>query len=243
MQAEVEFFRANGYLVVPDVLSAVELTDLNRAIDIDREQYPQLWQNRREGGRYQSGSVLLSSKAFDATIRHPAILALVEELMGEELCFEELSVMIREPLAADPPEAGWHRDTDHWPEHPLALKNLSLVYYLTDVDAESHCFAVLPEGVEAKRANPGKPDPAQGVELYGRAGTAILFNAGSGHAGVVKRATRERRTIHIYYGHRSLPHLSNHTVVPRRLLEGGDQGSRRFYGRPNLATELALANF
>ena len=147
--------------------------------------------------------------------------------------------MVREPLADHPPAAGWHRDTAHWPKHPLALRNLSLVYYLTDVDSASHCFAVVPERVEAKRAEPGLPDPGRGVELHGRAGTAILFNAGSGHAGVVKRTERERRTIHIYYGHRSLPYLSNHTVVPRRLLNEDVD----FFGRPNLATQLALANF
>lgn len=243
--ASSDFFRDNGYLVVPEVLNAAELSDLNSAIDRDRVQYPQLWQGRQEGGRFQSVSLLLSSRAFDATIRHPGIIAMVEELMGSELCFDEFSVMIREPLADDPPVAGWHRDTAHWQEHPLALKNLSLVYYLTDVDASSHCFGVVPEGVEVKRvaADLAAPDPERGIELYGRAGTAILFNAGSGHAGVVKRTKQQRRTIHIYYGHRTQPPLSNHTIVPRRLLEGGDAASRAFYSRQNLATKLALANF
>ena len=244
MEANLDFFRDNGYLVVADVLSPQELAGLNEAIDCDRQLYPPLWRGRKEGGRFQTVSSLLSSRAFDGTIRHAKILPLVEALMGPKLCFDEFSVMVRESLAGEPPEAGWHRDAAHWPEHPLALKNLSLIYYLTDVDAKNHCFAIMPEGVEAKRTEqPESIDPGRCVELYGRAGTAILFNAGSGHAGIVKTTEQERRTIHIYYGHSSQAALSNHTIVPRRLAQGGDESSRAFYGRPNLVTQLVLANF
>jgi DNA-binding NtrC family response regulator len=70
----------------------------------------------------------------------------------------------------------------------------------------------------------------------------ILFNAGSCHAGVVKRTDKERRTVHIYYGHASQAPLSNHTVFPRRLLEAEDGAARRFYGRPNLISRLIWEN-
>ena len=244
MEESLHFFRDNGYLVIEDALSAEELAELNGAIDQDRRQYAELWRSRGQDGRFQSVSTLLSSRAFDGTIRHPATLPLVEELMGAELCFDEFSVMIREALTEDPPAAGWHRDTAHWPEQPFALKNLSLIYYLTDVDETSHCFAIVPERVQDKRvAEPATIDPELGVRLYGRAGTAILFNAGSAHAGIIRKTDRQRRTIHIYYGHRSNLALSNHTIVPRRLSQEGDEDSRAFYDRPNLSTKLALANF
>lgn len=243
MKKELDFFRDNGYFVVPEALSTLEVSALNQAIDEDLERYDSLWLRRGEGGRRQSVSVLLSSAAFDGAIRHPVILERVEALMGEGLCFEELSVMIREPLVGEPPAASWHRDQRHWQEHPLALKNLSVVYYLTDVDETTHTFAIVPEAVETKRADPRGVDPDRGIELYGRAGTAILFNAASVHAGVVKQTLEQRRTIHVYYGHCFLSPLSNHTIVPRRLLEAGDEASRRFYGRPNLLTELMDRNF
>jgi ectoine hydroxylase-related dioxygenase (phytanoyl-CoA dioxygenase family) len=163
--------------------------------------------------------------------------------MGEELCFEEHSVMVRQALDAEPPAAVWHRDTGHLPGHPLALRNLSAVFYLTDVDESTHCFAVVPEGVEAKRALPADRDGTRGRELYGPAGTVILFNAGSCHAGVVKRTARERRTVHVYYGHRSQPFLSNFTVVPRRLGRHPDPALRALFARPNLNTALMERNF
>jgi ectoine hydroxylase-related dioxygenase (phytanoyl-CoA dioxygenase family) len=243
MEDRIEFFRQHGYCVLPQVLSGEELQLLNQAIDADRRQYLPLWMSRGEGGRFQSVSVLLTQPVFDCTLYHPAVLPLVRELMGEELCFEEHSVMVREALAGEVPTATWHRDTAHLPSHPLALRNLSAVYYLTDVDEHSHCFAVVPEDAEAKRKLPTDRDAARGRELYGAAGTAILFNAGSCHAGVVKPSSRDRRTVHVYYGHRSQPFLSNFNIVPRRLSDHHDPGLRSLFNRPNLNTALIQENF
>jgi len=243
MQADLNFFIENGYWVIPDALAENEVAALNEAIDVDRVEYPQLWQVRGEGGRQQSVAALLSSDAFDGAIRHPSIWPAVEEIMGAELCFEEFSIMVRQAYAGEPLAPSWHRDTAHWPEHAYCVKNLSVVYYLTDVDADSHCFAIVPESVEDKKSAPDQRDGDRGVEVYGKAGTAILFNAASCHAGVVKRSERERRTVHIYYGHRSQPILSNHTLCPRRLLESADSGERAFYSRPNLMTQLVRDNY
>ena len=183
-------------------------------------------------------SLLLSCSDFDASIRHPSVLPRIESLMGEEACFEEHSVMIREPVVGDPPETTWHRDTGHLPEHPLAILHLSAVYYLTDVDESSHSFGIVPEGVEEKRKMPTDRDSSGGIGLYGAAGTAILFNAGSCHAGMLRQTDRQRRTVHIYYGHRSQPPLSNHTVFPRRLVDAGDKATRKLFGRTNTITNL-----
>lgn len=243
MQEAIEFFRQNGYYILPAALSREEVDTLNRAIDADRQAHPPLWMNRGEGGRFQSVSLLLTQPVFDRTIYHPAILPLVGALMGEETRFEEHSVMVRQALEGEPPPAVWHRDTTQLPEHPLALRNLSVVVYLTDVDEHTHCFGVVPEDVEAKRRLPTDKDGSRGQGLYARAGAAIFFNAGSCHAGVVKQTPAERRTIHIYYGHHSQPHLSNFTIVPRRLSEHADAQIRVLFSRPNLMTQLIEKNF
>ena len=243
MKEAIEFFAHHGYCVLPQALSTEELAALNQAIDQDRQAYPQLWMSRGEGGRFQSVSVLLTQAVFDRTIYHPAVLPLVEALIGPEVCFEEHSVMVREALEGDPPAAAWHRDTAHLPHHPLALRNLSVVYYLSDVDATTHCFGVVPEEVEAKKKLPTDREGDKGRELYGKAGTAIFFNAGSCHAGVVRRTARERRTVHVYYGHASQPFLSNFNIVPRRLSQHADPQVRRLFSRPNLNTALVQENF
>jgi|AP95_1055475.scaffolds.fasta_scaffold65629_2 hypothetical protein len=242
MTDSVGFFRRNGYLVIPAALTGTEVDQLNRAIDRDRQLHPQMWMKRDEGGRSQAVNLLLSCPEFDASIRQPSVFPLVESLMGEEVSFEEHSVMIREPIDGEPPNPAWHRDTPHLPGHPLAMRHLSVVYYLTDVDEGSHCFAIVPEDVEEKTKMPAARDGSGAIALYGAAGTAILFNAGSCHAGMLRRTVRPRRTIHIYYGHRSQPALSNHTISPRRLVDAEDHATRKLFARPNAITELVRAS-
>jgi ectoine hydroxylase-related dioxygenase (phytanoyl-CoA dioxygenase family) len=151
--------------------------------------------------------------------------------------------MVRAPIDGDPPPTSWHRDVAHDPEHPLRLRALSVVYYLTDVDAGTHCFSAVPESVEAKAGLGAERPPCSGDgahDLLGPAGTAVLFNAGSCHAGRLRRTDRERRTVHIYYGPGSQPPMSNHTPTPRRLVEHEDPEARRLFRRPNDLTRAML---
>ncbi|HCR17967.1 MAG TPA: hypothetical protein DIU35_10840 [Candidatus Latescibacteria bacterium] len=241
MVDRIQAFEENGYLILPNVLSENEVKGLNRAIDRDLEQYPEMWKKGTDG-RQQNANILLSSPEFDPTIQHHSVWPLVESLMGEQVCFEEFSAMIRDPWENEPPPPHWHRDTAHLPEHPLAMLFLSVIYYLTDVDEETHCFSIIPESTQAKRKSPKGLNPTGNVPLYGRAGTAILFNAATCHAGVVRKTVVPRRTVHIYYGHHSKPPLGNHTIFPARLFNSETEETRIFYSRPNQFTRLVHAN-
>lgn len=232
-------FERDGFLVLPGVLTAAQVAELNAATDRHRQQFPRLWLERGEGGRSQSVHALLSCPQFDSGILHPVVLPLVEALMGDDVVFEEHSVMIRAPIAQDPPATAWHRDVRHLPEQTFCLYSLSVVYYLSDVDESTHCFACVPESAAVKRGPPAQLpacDGAAGRDLLGPAGTAVLFNAGSCHAGRLRCTPRERRTVHIYYGHASQPPLSEHTVFPRRLSHHRSPRVRRLFARPNQIT-------
>src|SRR5579884_3808901 len=128
IEDRIEFFRQNGYVVVPNALAAADVVALNQAVRTDIEQYPGMWAKGSDG-RVQNANVLLSCPALDDTIWHPAVLPLIEALLGPDLCFEELSVMLRGPWTAEAPAPEWHRDTGHLPERPFALKALSVIYY------------------------------------------------------------------------------------------------------------------
>ena len=238
----IEHFSSDGYLVIPSALDRTEVAALNEAIDRDREQNPRLWQDRR-GGRFQSVSILLDEPVFDASITHPSTRPIIRELMGDDLCFEEHSVMIREPIPDSPPDPHWHRDIAHGSDPPLFLRNLSLVYYLTDVDESTHCFSIVPESVEAKKASPDHRDGTSAKDLHGPAGTAILFNAANVHDARQRTTTSERRTIHIYFGHLDMPPLSNHTSFPERLLTSPDPDVRALFDRPNEITARVARSF
>ena len=243
IEASVAEFARNGFCLLPGALSGQQVKALNDAIDDHQQHFGGLWQRRGEGGRQQCVTILLTHSAFDQSLLHPEVLPLVHHLVGDELVVEEHSVMLRAPIDGPPPAASWHRDRPHNPDHPLAIDALSVVYYLTDVDESTHCFSVVPESVEAK-LNPSAQITCDGTgahDLLGPAGTALLFNAGSCHAGRLHQTRSERRTVHIYFGLASQPPLSNHTPIPSRLVEHADQEVRDLFRRPNDLTRAILA--
>lgn len=242
MHEHVAFFKENGYCVLPNVLNKDEVENINHVIDGDREKHPEVWQNRG-GGRFQNPNILLGCPDLDPTIFHPKVLPLATLLMGDEICFGEFSVMIREPIPEAPPASRWHRDSQHLPEHPLALLSLSVIYYLTDVDESTHCFGIVPENIDQKHAMPTELNGEHAVPLHGKKGTAILFNAGSCHDVIYRATDQERRTIHLYYGHRTQKATSNHTIFPNRFFDYKDPNTRHLFLRPNRITQLVQHSF
>ena len=228
--AQVAHFKAHSYVVLPGILDAGQVADLNAAIDRDRAAHPFLWWFA--GNPNNGGNLLLTEPVFDLAPRLPVVLALLGELMGSAFCFEELSVQITEPSDAAHPTA-WHRDTSYHEAHPLHLDYPQMICYLTDVDESTHAFtisgeagggAILPQDAHIERGGT--------TYFHGKAGTAILFNAATVH-GATRRVTSDtRRILQVYWGHESRPNLSDVTVTPPRLWrDAPDPDVRRFYSK------------
>lgn len=243
MEDSLNFYKEHGYLVVPDALSAQEIRVLNEAIDRDRAENKPFWMDRKNG-RYQTVHILLARPEFDFTMRPSRLLPLMEAILGENMCAEEHSVMIRAPNPDGPTECSWHRDWRGPAEPPYFTPYLSVVFYLTDVNETTHTFTVLPGSGQSPDLPPLETfDLTRARDVVGPAGTAILFNTRMFHAGNVRRTPVERRTIHIYCGHTSDRYMSNFTVFPRRLWEGKDEATRHYYSRLNPISQLLLERF
>jgi len=239
----VEFFRENAYVVLPDALSAEEVRRYQALFDRDRRDFGYLW---RSFAFHQTihCDALVSTPEFDELIRHPRILSVVEELMGGAVCFSEICLRHMAPFDGKPFQ-GWHRDRPHWLEHPLRMDYIQLMLYLTDVDATTHCFSLSPEAVSDPLRDTEAQLAARGsVDLYGPAGTCILFNVSALHTATVRVTHAERKSVQIYYGHLSRPYLSNDSVIPATFWrDHPDASVRRFYGNLNDKTRLYLAAF
>ena len=243
MRQRLASFQENGYILVPDVLSEREVIGINEVIDRELAENPSLWRGDPKG-RYQNVHMLLANPELDGTMRPSVLLPLMEAIMGSDICAEEHSVMIRAANPDGDTECHWHRDAGGGAEPPYYTQYLSVVYYLTDVDETTHTFSILPGSAQSRECPPlDAYDLSNAEHIVGAAGTAIVFNAYTFHAGNVRRTTCERRTIHIYCGRRTDRYLSNHTVFPRRLWEGKDGATRRYYSRLNPITQLLLARF
>ena len=233
-RADYDFFRSNGYLLLEKLLSEDEVSRYGAMFDRDRRECGHLWYYMGHD-THQTGNIdtMVSWPEVDELVRHPKILPLVQELMGDPLSILEVSARHMDAHPDEPVNAQqWHRDTGHLEDHPLHLDFLQSMVLLTDVNEETHCFALCPESVDeplleteerVKKSHGGKP-------LYGLAGTVILFNASTLHAGTVRRTKFERKTVQIYYCHRKSRLGTLDMVIPARLWrDHTDPGARDLY--------------
>ena len=239
LEAQIQCFKATGYVILPHLLSPDEVTMLNDAIDRDRKANPFMWYTTTS--RDYNCNLLLTEPAFENTIHHPRLLPLIERLMGGVFCFEELAVRHRDG-EDNPRDTDWHRDRGYWLEHPLHLDYPQVIYYLNDVDETTHCFTISPEPASGEILERDAHLERGGIlHFYGKAGSAILFNCATWHGVTLRQTDKVRRTIQVYYGHPNRPSLSEVTLMPPRLWrEHPDPEIRRFYGKFNRFTKVML---
>jgi hypothetical protein len=240
LDAQVEFFIANSFVILPALFSENEVAELNNAIDHDRKNNPFMWYCTTS--RDYNCNLLLTQPIFEKMIRHPRILPLVERLMGGPCCFEELAVR-HKSAELESRDTDWHRDRDYWREHPLHLDYPQVIYYLTDVDETTHCFSISPEPADGEIINDKTRHIERGgiLHFYGKAGSAILFNAATVHGVTTRKTNRIRRTVQVYYGHPHRPSLSEVSAIPPRLWrDHPDPETKRFYGKLNRYTKIMM---
>jgi hypothetical protein len=237
---QIECFKRNGLVVLPDLLTGGEVAAINAAIDRDRAEHPYLWWF--EGNPRCGCNLLLTQPAVEVCLRPPAVMEILTEVMGPDFVFEEMAVQITEPSREARP-TGWHRDRDHWMEHPYRLDYPQIIYYLTDVDETTHCFTISPESPDQPVLDRDAQIARDGAYYFhAKAGGAILFNCALFH-GLTARATEsQRRIVQVYYGHPEREPINNATMSPPRLWrDHPDPETRRFFGKLNGMTRTMYA--
>src|SRR5262249_6939027 len=156
-----------------------------------------------------SVNVLPRTADFDFAIENPVTLNLLRRILGEEITFEELSIMIRNPTDNVRDVKGWHRDLTRDFDRRREIDAVSVIYYLTDVAESDHCFSIIPKSHNRLvDLRPEEVTPGMEFDVVGPAGTALLFHACCIHAGKLKFASRQRRTLHLYFARSGQPRTS-----------------------------------
>ena len=227
---QIAHYKENSYVVLPGILNAEQVADLNAALDRDKAANPFLWYFM--GSPNNAGNLLLTEPVFDLAPRVPVVLDLLDKLMGGPICFEEMSIQFTGSSDAAH-ETAWHRDTTYWNEHPLHLDYPQMICYLTDVNEGTHAFTISPEAANGEIIEQNAHIERGGTTYFhGKAGTAILFNAATVH-GATRRVTQDtRRILQVYWGHEARPNLSDVSIIPPRLWrDHADAQVRRFYSK------------
>ncbi len=214
--ADVTFYRENGYLVVDDVLGADEIDRLrattdalirqsgdvtahNEVYDLEDDHKPDQPRVRRIKTPHKW------HKTYHAMVTHPLVLEVMEALIGPGVRFDNSKLNVK--AAAGGAAVEWHQD---WAFYPHTNDDLCAVgFMLDDVTLENGPLMVVPgshrgpiydhhaDGRFCGAITDAAADPlyAQAVPLTGRAGAISIH--------------------HVRIVHGSTPNLSH---GPRRLL-------------------------
>jgi ectoine hydroxylase-related dioxygenase (phytanoyl-CoA dioxygenase family) len=234
-QAICSEFAEKGFLVVPGALSPQLSSMMDRAFDKFMQEHPEEWVHLSDANS-TAPNVLPHVSDFDSAIENPVTLNILRSLIGEDVTFEEFGMMLRKPTSQLQDFKGWHRDLTRDYNRRMEIDAVAVIYYLTDVSAQEHCFSIIPETHNRLvDLRPEEVTPGMEFDVIGPAGTALIFHARCLHAGKLKPNSRIRKTLHIYYSRAGKPRTSEWSEVPARLYQKVDPSlPSRLYSKWNV---------
>ena len=132
------FYQENGYLIFENVLTDQELTELRVASEALQSERKKLGGETRLAVIH---NVTLLHEAFLKTARHPFMLAVVSDLIGEDLRLQHAKLNWKPPTAGAG-EVGWHQDFPFFPHTNYDL--LACMFLLDDARIENGCMRMIP---------------------------------------------------------------------------------------------------
>ena len=217
----VESYRENGYLVVEGALVSATVAELRRVTDgfVERARNvpasdgvfdlaeghgpddPQLRRIKHPETQHP---------AYDAVMRAPALLDIVEALVGPDVRFDHGKLNLKAPGAAGA-AVEWHQD---WAFYPHSNDDMLAVgVMLDDCDMDNGPLLVVPgshkgpvwnhhhDGRFCGALDPAAAnlDPAHAVALTGPAGSVSVHHVRLVHGSTENRSGRPRRLLLFSY--------------------------------------------
>lgn len=214
--AQIEHYRAHGYVIVPDLLDANELAEIRDESDRivanahgvakDNDVYD--FEDSHQPGRPRVRRIKephAVSPIFARLLRHPRLLAVYRALLGPDVRLKTTKLNLKAAEYGAPVE--WHQDWAFYPHTNDDLLALGLM--LDDVDDNNGPLLVIPgshrgptfdhhsNGVFCGAMNVAAAgiDPANAVRLTGRAGSASVHHVRLVHGSDLNRTSRSRRLL------------------------------------------------
>src|SRR5919198_331672 len=194
---EVEAYRRDGYLVVPDVLTARELGQLQEIIDV--------WVVQAANVDTHTDLYDLEPSHTRAQPGHPKVLAILTRLIGPNLRLHGSKLNIKAPGYGSPVE--WHQDWAFYPHTNDDL--LAIGVMLDDMGLENGPAMFVPgshrgpvydhhfDGVFCGAIDPKAiaPEIQKAVPLTGRAGSMSFHHVRLLHGSALNTSNRRRQLL------------------------------------------------
>ena len=213
---DVQRYRRDGYLVIPDVLSAREIDDLRRATDDQVERSRQACAHTDvfdlEPGHSASQPRLrriksphLQDPAYARMVRHPGIVSVLCRLWGPNVRFDQSKLNLKAAGFGSPVE--WHQD---WAFYPHTNDDLAAVgIMIDDFTPDNGSMLVIPgshtgpiydhntNGVFVGGIDPSTSgiDFSRAVMCTGRAGSITVHHARLLHGSSANISGQPRRFL------------------------------------------------
>ena len=213
---DVEFYRDNGYVVVPDVLSADEVARLRRVTD-DLVEKSRAVSAHTDLYDFEDGHTPAQPRvrrlktphvfheAYDQTMRHPGIIAVLQQLIGPDIRFDTSKLNLKAAGGGAPVD--WHQD---WAFYPHTNDDLCAVgVMIDDMDLDNGPLMMIPgshqgptydhhaDGYFCGAINDRLADPqfAKAVPLTGKAGAITVHHVRMIHGSKPNTSGRDRRLL------------------------------------------------
>ncbi len=198
----------DGYLPLPGILSAEQITALRNRLDalVAAEGTEAGKEVHQEAGTDRLSDLVNKDALFEVCFTHPRVLAAVAHVLQNDLKLSSLNA--RSALPGQGLQA-LHAD---WggAVAPDAYQVCNSIWLLDDFTAENGATRVVPgthrSGQTPQEAltDPRAAHPDE-VLLLAPAGTVVIFNSHTWHGGTLNRSDQPRRAIHSYFTRRDQP--------------------------------------
>jgi len=204
-QAEKDFLDQNGYLPLPNILSAEQLAQIRKRTDelIAAEGEDAGKEVHQEAGATRLSDLVNKDPIFEVCFTHPRVLAAINHVLRGDLKLSSLNYRAALPgFGLQGLHADWRSAVepgDYWV--------CNSIWLLDDFTESNGATRVVPgshrSGKMAKdvMADPTQPHPDE-VVLTAPAGTVVIFNSHTWHGGTLNRTARPRRALHSYFARR-----------------------------------------
>lgn len=214
--ADVAFYRENGYILVPDVVSAEEIARLRAVTDELVEQSRQVRENgdvydledSHAPDRPRVRRIKTPHKwrdVYASIVRHPNIITVLRRLIGPNIRFDTSKLNMKSEAGGAP--VGWHQDWAFYPHTNDDLCATGLM--LDDVGLDNGPMMVVPgshlgptydhhvDGHFCGAINDPAADDiyAKAVPLTGTAGSLTVHHVRIVHGSAPNRSSRPRRFL------------------------------------------------
>ena len=217
-EQQIAFYHENGYLTVENVLSADELAALrqvtdefvqrSRALRAHDDIFDLEPDHSAEKPRLRRiKNPVLHHEVYDQALRHPGILAIIEQLIGPGLRSNGNKLNMKEPDHGSAVE--WHQD---WAFYPHSNDDLLAVgVAIDDMTEDNGCMLMVPgshrgqlhshheNGVFVGAVSEPGFQPRQVAKCLVKAGGISIHHARTLHASTPNHSSKPRRLLLFQY--------------------------------------------